>query len=207
MTAAPTSDPHSPSVSPVFGSRLPAVSAQANCADLRLSPDRGSLPPPCRWRARLAAGEQATRVGCWTGQDRRHADIVTCAWIGSSVSSPTRNRLGWLSRTVSIFGAPACAPAGHAARPARQEPSCGERFAHRCVRVACAYGRKPRSPRHGTAGRRQGAGSYPLCTRGLRLWGLKHPPFLRPACEVAVRTTRALESLRACDNWRANGCE
>ena len=79
VTAAPTSDQHSPSVSPVSGSaaqsvgqgspqcqqsvncdgcakyslqhslQLPRVSAQTNCVGLRLPQDRGSLPNCLPW--------------------------------------------------------------------------------------------------------------------------------------------------------------
>ena len=45
-------------------------------------------------RARPAANGQAARVGCWTGRGRRHAAEFS--------QPPTRDRLGRLSRTVTV---------------------------------------------------------------------------------------------------------
>ena len=81
----------------------------------------------------------------------------------------------------------------HLARPA-QEPSCGERFAHRCLREClrgCAYGRWPRSPQHGAAGRR--CGVVPTRRAGAPPAG---PPI--PTHPTAgLRTSRALASARS----------
>ena len=93
--------------------RLLPVSAQANGDGPSLPPLRNPLPPrkgqvsacaclrPVQHlyhplRARLAVSGQVARAGCRTGQGRRHADTVTCAWSGNSASHPTRNRLGRL---------------------------------------------------------------------------------------------------------------
>ena len=70
VTAAPTSDPHSPSlsVSPVFGAGRPQCRSRANCdsdgcAYLRLPPECGSLPP-CRAAGQGAHSVRANCDGC-----------------------------------------------------------------------------------------------------------------------------------------------
>ena len=73
------------------GQRLPVTAAP--------TPTR---TPSRALRVRLAVSGQAARVGCWTGRGGRHADLDTRVWGGVSVRSPTRCRLGRLSRTAEV---------------------------------------------------------------------------------------------------------
>ena len=83
-------------------------------------------------------------------------------------------------------------PAHPASRPARRPRSQAVENALRtCVRSACAYGRKPRSPQYGTAV--LGCGVVSARRAGAPPAGPLTPPNLR--------TTRALESCMYCLCW------
>ena len=126
VTAAPTPDSHSSSVSPAYGGRAPTVSANCDgCAYLRtvahslLAVPRGRTPTVlapaycngCAYRpVHPNTHAASTPRSQWAGGSGRVMDWCRPAprRLGhvrlerSIVSRSTRYRLGWLSRTASV---------------------------------------------------------------------------------------------------------